>query len=180
MKRKRSRSRRANGKFRTSYWNNFLPVLALIMFILAGYIVQQYFKKEPLLSPCENNECSFNFQVRAMEIESEVEVFETPKTQREEIVSYIFEVFGNDAVEAIVIIRKCENSRFDPKATNWNRNGTWDTGIFQVNQVHGYSLEQMQDWKQNIDAAKKIFDRAGDWSPWSCSHEVGVTPFYLK
>jgi 3D (Asp-Asp-Asp) domain-containing protein len=35
------------------------------MFILAGYLVQQYFKNEPLLSPCEGG-CSF-FIVRAYE-----------------------------------------------------------------------------------------------------------------
>jgi len=102
-------------------------------------------------------------------------------TEKQQIMSYIVEVFGDDADDAITIINKCENSEFNPKATNHNSNGTWDTGIFQVNQVHGYSLEEMQNWKSNIDVAKKIFDKAGKkWTPWSCAHIVNQKPFYLK
>lgn len=175
-----ARLRNSTGQFRRSYWDCFKPLLLLISFTFLMWLIQQYFKQEELKDPCDG--CTFNFQVRAYEEVAVTNAGQTAshKTQREQIVEYIFEVFGDDAVEAIVIIRKCENSKFDPKATNWNRNGTWDTGIFQINEIHGYSLEQMQDWKQNVDAAKKIFDRAGDWSPWSCSHEVGVTPFYLR
>jgi len=121
---------------------------------------------------------------------SEVEAYTKPvvvqpknleMTEKQQIMSYIVEVFGDDADDAITIINKCENSEFNPKATNWNRNGTWDTGIFQVNQIHGYSMEEMQDWKQNIDVAKKIFDKAGKkWTPWSCAHVVGQKPFYMN
>ena len=176
MRVRKSKKRNTKGQYSRSAWNIFKPLIALIAFTFLMWCIQQYFKEQELLSPCPEDGCTFNFQVRAMEVEPVEEV----KTTRQEIVEYIFKVFGDDAVEAIVIIRKCENSQFNPKATNWNRNGTWDTGIFQINQIHGYSLEQMQDCKQNIDAAKKIFDRAGDWSPWGCSHVVGVTPLYLK
>jgi len=102
-------------------------------------------------------------------------------TEKQQIMSYIVEVFGDDADDAITIINKCENSDFNPKATNYNSNGTWDTGIFQINQIHGYSLEEMQNWKKNIDAAKKIFDKAGKkWTPWSCAYVVEQKPFYRK
>lgn len=100
-------------------------------------------------------------------------------SQKVQILSYIVEVFGEDAADAITIIRKCENSAFNPEAENWNNNGTWDAGIFQVNQVHGYTIEEMKDWKKNIDAAYKIFKRAGNkWTPWSCAHVIGQKPFY--
>jgi hypothetical protein len=98
-------------------------------------------------------------------------------TQKQQILSYIIEVFGDDSADAITIINKCENHAFDPKATNWNRNGTWDTGIFQINQIHGYTMDEMQDWRKNIDAAKKIFDNRG-WTAWSCSYVVGVKSFW--
>ena len=98
-------------------------------------------------------------------------------SEKQQILDYIVEVFGDDSADAITLINKCENHAFDPKATNWNSNGTWDTGIFQINQVNGYSMEEMQDWKLNIDAAKKIFDNRG-WSAWSCAEEVGVKPFW--
>ena len=98
-------------------------------------------------------------------------------TEKQQIMNYIVDVFGDDSADAITIINKCENHAFSPKATNWNSNGTWDSGIFQINQVHGYSMEEMQDWKQNIDVAKKIFDNRG-WSAWSCSHVIGVKSFW--
>ena len=98
-------------------------------------------------------------------------------SEKQQILAYIVEVFGDDSADAITIINKCENHAFNPKATNWNRNGTWDTGIFQINQVHGYTMEEMQDWKLNINAAKKIFDNRG-WTAWSCSEVVGVKPFW--
>lgn len=53
-----------------------------------------------------------------------------------------------------------------------------NTGIFQINQVHGYSLEEMQNWRKNIDVAKKIFDNRG-WKAWSCAHVVNQKPFYM-
>ena len=118
-------------------------------------------------------------QVQAREIIIVPEPTPTPKpqTEKEQILAYIVEVFGEDSADAITIINKCENKAFNPKATNWNRNGTWDTGIFQINQIHGYTMEEMQDWKQNIDAAKKIFDNS-TWSAWSCSRVVNIKSFW--
>jgi hypothetical protein len=123
-------------------------------------------------------------EVEAQEYKTPVVVVEERDknySEKQQILAYIVEVFGDDSADAITIINKCENHEFNPKATNWNRNGTWDTGIFQINQVHGYTMEEMQDWKQNIIAAKKIFDKAGKkWTAWSCAHVVGQNPFYLE
>lgn len=116
---------------------------------------------------------------KPVEVIKEVEVDRTFITQKQQILAYIVEKFGDDAPDAIVLIRKCENGSFNPEATNWNRNGTWDAGIFQVNQVHGYSLEEMYDYKKNIDAAYKIFKGRG-WTAWSCSEHVGVKPFWKQ
>ena len=112
---------------------------------------------------------SSEFNVQAAEVEPVKEL-----TQKQEIMNYIISKFGDDGGKAIAIVQTCENSKFDPKATNWNRNGTWDTGIFQVNQVHGYTLEEMQNWKKNVDAAHKIYVRAGNkFTPWTCATKVG-------
>lgn len=95
---------------------------------------------------------------------------DVPNTEKAQILAYIVAKFGDHAADAITMIRKCENSQFNPKAVNWNKNGTWDTGIMMINQVHGYSLEDMQDWKKNIDVAYEIF-KADDNSfySWSCA-----------
>lgn len=114
---------------------------------------------------------------KQVEVVREVEVDRKFTTQKQQILAYIVEVFGDDADDAITIINKCENSSFNPEAENWNSNGTWDAGIFQVNEVHGYTMEEMKDWKQNVDAAYKIFKSRG-WEAWSCSHVVGVKSFW--
>lgn len=119
-------------------------------------------------------------EVEATEYKSPIIVVDEKNrdySEKQQILNYIVEVFGDDASDAIIIIGKCENKAFNPKAENWNTNGTWDAGIFQVNEIHGYSMEEMKNWKLNIDAAKKIFDASG-WSAWACSEEVGVKPFW--
>lgn len=99
-----------------------------------------------------------------------------PKTQKEQITDYIHEVFKEDANDAFKVL-ECENKPLNPEAENWNRNGTWDAGIFQINQVHGRSMQDMKNWKKNIDQAYKIFSKQG-WRPWACSHKVGVRSFW--
>lgn len=98
-------------------------------------------------------------------------------TEKQQIMNYIVEVFGDDSADAITIINKCENHSFDPKAQNWNSNGSVDTGIFMVNSIHGYTEEQLKDWKFNVDVAKKIYDNGG-WKQWACSHVIGIKSFW--
>ena len=50
-----------------------------------------------------------------------------------------------------------------------NSNGTYDWGVFQINEVHlkkGYSHDDLKDCLTNIKIAKAIYDRQG-WEPWS-------------
>ncbi len=94
------------------------------------------------------------------------------KSEKEQILAYIVEVFGEDAADAIVVVRKCENSAFNPRATNHNRNGSIDRGIFQLNSAY-WGGEELYDWKTNVDVAYKVFTRAGKkWTPWTCAHVV--------
>ena len=117
--------------------------------------------------------------VKVVEIEKVVEkpvpVPLDCKTEKCQILAYIVEKFGDDAADAITIINKCENHNFNPKATNYNRNGTVDRGVFQINSIHGG--EELYDWKKNVDKAYEIFQRRG-WTAWSCSHVVGVKSFW--
>ena len=89
---------------------------------------------------------------------------------------YICEVFGDEYDNAMSVL-SCENKSLNPNAINeYNRNGSIDQGIFQINSVHGQT--NMFNYKANIDFAYKLFKKKG-WSPWACSHMVGVKPFYL-
>lgn len=99
----------------------------------------------------------------------------------EEIKNEIEQVFGDEADNAFLIL-DCENKNLNPKATNHNKDGSIDRGIFQINSVHlkGKARgKDLFDYKQNIEVAHRIYSEQG-WSPWSCSHKVGVTPFYLR
>lgn len=106
-------------------------------------------------------------------------------TEKQEILSYIVEVFGDDSADIITMVRKCENSTFEMHRDNHNSNGTLDKGVLQINSVHLSGKEfpicksAHDDWKLNIDCGKAIFDKYG-LSAWSCSYVVGVTPFYER
>lgn len=94
-------------------------------------------------------------------------------TEKEQIIAYIYEVFGEHAEDAIKVVGECENKSWNPKAVNHNRNGTVDRGIFQLNSAY-WGGEENFDWKTNVDKAYIVFERAGKkWTPWTCSHVVG-------
>lgn len=98
-------------------------------------------------------------------------------TEKEQIINYIVEVFGEDAPEAFNVLH-CENRNLDPKAINHNRNGSQDLGIFQLNNRY-WGGEENLNWKTNIDKAKIVFDRAGkSWKPWTCSTRIGVKSYW--
>ena len=94
------------------------------------------------------------------------------ESEKEQIIKYIVEVFGEHAPEAFNVLF-CENRNLNPHATNHNRNGTIDRGIFQLNSAY-WGGEENFDWKTNIDKAYMIFERANKtWKPWTCSHRIG-------
>ena len=97
------------------------------------------------------------------------------KTEKQEIIDLIVEVFGEDAPDAFSILY-CENRSLSPNAVNHNRNGSRDLGVFQLNdRYHGG--EENFNPETNVRKAYKIFSKKG-WSPWACSERVGVKPFW--
>lgn len=121
------------------------------------------------------------------------EIKETPedKTQKQEIIEYIVEVFGEDSIQALQIA-DCE-SRYNPKQPGDEHLMFYDEangemigdsiGIFQVRtggkeknghiwnraRANGMTSDEfrvyLKDWKNNVDYAKTIFDRSG-WKAW--------------
>lgn len=103
----------------------------------------------------------------------------SPTTERERIEEYIREVFGDDAERGLRMLEECENRTLGVDRINWNSNGTWDFGLWQINQVHGYTREQLADYKFNTDVAYKIFVNAGySYSAWTCAETAGDVPFW--
>lgn len=58
----------------------------------------------------------------------------------------------------MVAVAKAE-SGMNPAATNHNRNGSVDRGLFQINSIHGFV--NLEDPKTNIEAAKKVYEKQG-------------------
>lgn len=104
-----------------------------------------------------------------------------PLSEHQQILSYIIEKFGDDADEAIAMIRVCENSTFAPdrvSGLNIQKSGrrSYDIGVMQINvdELNTAEIERLKDWKYNIDrgyakyvSAKKTF------KPWSCAPSIG-------
>jgi hypothetical protein len=50
-------------------------------------------------------------------------------------------------------------------AVNRNTNGSTDTGLWQINSIHGYSSSALMDPRTNARAAKAVFDKQG-YTAW--------------
>ena len=85
------------------------------------------------------------------------------------IVAYIMQVFGKYGTDVGVQAINCfySESGLRTEAYNYNTNGTDDRGIAQINSIHGYNPQDLHDYTKNIDAAEKVFLRAGkSFRPW--------------
>ena len=83
--------------------------------------------------------------------------------------------FKGNLYKKAIVVAWCE-SRLDPNATNKNRNGTTDRGVFQINdggtmQRLGINAKEAFNYSHNIRAAKVLFDDRG-WQPWVCSKQI--------
>lgn len=102
-----------------------------------------------------------------------VETRERGYTEKQLIMDYIVEKFGDDANLAITMLTQCENHSLDKEAYNYNNNGTADSGVFQINSSNA-PREEMIDWKKNVDMAYKLYQRRGNkFTDWTCATVIG-------
>lgn len=77
----------------------------------------------------------------------------------------IVRIFGKKNAKLALAVSQAENgTRQCDRKGGPNKNGTFDWGVFQLNDVH-QSKGNLKDCTENIKIAKQIFDRQG-WSPW--------------
>lgn len=62
-------------------------------------------------------------------------------------------------------ISTAENVSGDPNATHRNDDGTIDTGLWQINSVHG--IANLKDPDTNAKAAIRISNNGRNWRPWT-------------
>jgi len=84
---------------------------------------------------------------------------------------------GGSAVLIAVAIAQAE-SGFDADATHVNSNGSTDTGLWQINSVHGYSQSALKNPSTNAAAMAKISKNGTDWTPWT-TYTSGAYKQYL-
>jgi hypothetical protein len=66
-----------------------------------------------------------------------------------------------------VAISFAENGSHDTRAVNHNQNGTTDTGLWQINSVHGIPQAQLFDPARNAQAAWDISHQGNDFTAWT-------------
>lgn len=78
-----------------------------------------------------------------------------------------------EASSKAIAVAQCE-SGLNPEAVSA---GGRNIGLFQINSVHqpmvqrmGYQWDQMTDPYVNSKVARRLYDNAGGWGPWSCRH----------
>jgi len=94
-----------------------------------------------------------------------------PSGGEAELEELIKEYFGEHSEDAFKVL-DCENKTLNPRAVNYNRNGTVDRGLFQLNSAY-WGGEENFDPETNVKKARMIFDRAGGkWTPWTCAYRA--------
>ena len=118
---------------------------------------------------------SFNkpFEVieRKPEIKEVVRVIESVDINKlTDIEKYICEKWGVYECQVAVAVARTESGLKEQAFNTFNKNGTLDVGVFQVNSVHfnqpGCSLKELVYAKKNVDCAYEIYKKSG-WGAWS-------------
>lgn len=106
-----------------------------------------------------------------LEAKIEASTFKTLSLKaKETIKNSICETFGNNCNQA-VRIASCENSSFSMVRVGHNKNGSFDSGPFQINSVHQkrFGTAFTTDVFKNIKVAYQIYKEQG-WRPWYSSN----------
>lgn len=81
--------------------------------------------------------------------------------------------FGSVEFKVVDAIIKCE-SNYNPEAIHYNSNGTYDAGLFQINQLHWnkeycpFGLRDLLDPNNNMECAYQIYLRNNkSFQAWS-------------
>jgi hypothetical protein len=140
-------------------WRNFMNklfVLILIFFLMFMAFPGQDSKPQAMLSPI--------VEAKANPTPIVVQVAYEGQTG-DPVINEISRVFSKEGTKVIAKMISCAygESKMNPKAYNFNKNGTGDYNIFQINSIHvaQYGDKFMHDWKENIRVAYEIYKKRG-------------------
>ena len=91
------------------------------------------------------------------------------ETPREYIKRVIPRSFSFAIIDSLI---DCE-SGWNPQAKHWNpptptRPGSWDVGLWQINDIHGLSVEDRMDVYKSTEYAIKLMTSTTGLSHWVC------------
>ena len=86
---------------------------------------------------------------------------ETPMPSSSQLALLIKKTFPEDPETMLAIAKSESGQNLDPNATNINKNGSKDCGLFQINSVHGYDCEWLKNPANNMKAAREVYEKQG-------------------
>jgi len=99
---------------------------------------------------------------------------EPPSTKSKDLNELIDKYFPEDARQMARKISSCESSG-NEKVIGHNRNGTTDSGYFQINSIHKGRVDgdvsKLLDGETNVRVASEIY-KEQSWTPWVCYRKV--------
>lgn len=153
-----------------TYWlnNNTIRLQSPIV-IEKKHIIEPKPTNKPQVSPAPLQSPTSAPKVKSgLHIIPQVQAAEITPTvigPKEYIIDKIHAVFG-DAGDVAVAVARCE-SGLRSNAIGYNTNGSFDSGVFQINSIHKakYEGRNILDVDVNIDVAYEIYKAQG-FNPW--------------
>ena len=142
-------------------WKSIFTILLFMLTVAYMGINARLNEMQKIISPL-----AMGPQVQIKEIPVPVDT-----SEKEAIVDYIKQVFGDDADKALLLL-SCENRQLNPTITS----ATNDHGIFQIN-AYWQKIQPkfLKNPKINIEVAKQLYDEnGGSFRLWSCGKRLGI------
>jgi len=122
-------------------------------------------KAEPMIDP--SPKLSFNLFKVATVHAQEIIPDPLPPTVVEAI-RYGFGDLGEKIVQEAIKVGRCESGLRETAVNSKNNNKSVDSGIFQINSVHGVPTRFLKDLRINVAMARELYDDQ-KWQPWASS-----------
>lgn len=96
----------------------------------------------------------------------ETRVVERTITPFDEIMKYVINKFSPFGKDATLWALNCFDSEsgYNEKAINFNKDGSIDRGVGQVNSVHNFDADKLMEYKYNVDKTLEIYKSSGKWA----------------
>jgi hypothetical protein len=155
------------------------PLIVLPVFVFLTMSVQSIIHAQALAPTLYLNEA--DPIIERVPVVQVKEVDRTFSTEKQQILAYLVEKFGDRADKAIIMIGTCENSTFAPDRVsplNIQKSGrrSYDVGVMQINvdELNTEEIERLKDWKYNIDRGYQKYKAAGNkFTAWTCATKIG-------